>query len=630
MRIEDAVKRLNHEDPAVRDEATRTVLGARHGAVSFLVNELALPGAPVAKIGLFLAALKAREGLPAFYALLQRGVLDVDERAVVARALGELLAPRDAADAAAQRAVQALSRDVHATTRQLAVRALVALGDAASEARLAELAAADADAAVRPAAQEALRALRAARPATISAPAAAPAAAHPAPHEEGGLHLDLESAVRAHQESAPARVDEGPHGALLARLRDGRRAVRDAAVEDAVARGKAAVPGLLEGLRLPGAGARLAAAMALARLQAPDAAHGLLDAALAAAHAPAGQEDEGAVAAVALKALANALTGSEEGLAQPLLPLVKHADPFVRAGALLCLGRLSDRVGARAAVLALSDAHPYVQEAASVALSEGTREEDADLVLPLLAVLSGMPTPGAATREAILLALSRIHVADAPTLVRLRHRVRTQVLGPTASLRRTALALLERCYTADDPPPAGVVDDVLSRLSDDHPEVRLLAASFLAHHLEPGLTDAVERLEDALDRQESTLSLLVLDALRRHDTDKAKRALQAVADDVDETLAHRARALLDGFAPRTEEWPAGRAAGDVARTTRAPSAAPAGPAPASNAPSAAPPPSRRRARGSGEVVEAKDPDEVGKKGPGAAEAGASEDKKPDA
>ena len=90
MRIEDAVKRLNHEDPAVRDEATRTVLGARHGAVSFLVNELALPGAPVAKIGLFLAALKAREGLPAFYALLQRGVLDVDERAVVARALGEL------------------------------------------------------------------------------------------------------------------------------------------------------------------------------------------------------------------------------------------------------------------------------------------------------------------------------------------------------------------------------------------------------------------------------------------------------------------------------------------------------------------------------------------------------------
>ncbi|MCC7110728.1 MAG: hypothetical protein IT382_15655, partial [Deltaproteobacteria bacterium] len=283
MRIEDAVKRLNHEDPAVRDEATRTVLGARHGAVSFLVNELAVPGAAVAKIGLFLAALKAREGLPAFYTLLQRGVLDVDERAVVARALGELLAPRDAADAAAQRAVQALSRDVHATTRQLAVRALVALGDAASEARLAELAAADADAAVRPVAQEALRALRAARPATISAPAAA----HPAPHEEGGLHLDLESAVRAHQESAPARVDEGPHGALLARLRDGRRAVRDAAVEDAVARGKAAVPGLLEGLRLPGASARLAAAMALARLQAPDAAHGLLDAALAAAHAPA-------------------------------------------------------------------------------------------------------------------------------------------------------------------------------------------------------------------------------------------------------------------------------------------------------------------------------------------------------
>ncbi len=396
--------------------------------------------------------------------------------------------------------------------------------------------------------------------------------------------------MRAHHERAPAPpVPAGPHATLHASLSDLRRAVRDRAVDEAVAQGKGSLPGLLAALTLPSSSARLAAAMALARLQAPEAAAALLDAALAAAHAPPGDDAELAVAAVALKGLANCLSGAEEGVAQPLLPLVKHADPFVRAGALLCLGRLSDRVGARAAVVALTDPHEHVKEAAAVALSEGVREEDSDLVVPLLAVLGGLPSPSAATREAILLALSRIHVSDPPTLVRVRHRARSSVLGATASVRRTALALLERCYASDDPPPVGVIDDVLSRLTDDHPEVRLLAASFLAQHLEPGMSDAVARLEDALDRQEQPVSLLVLEALRRHDTDTARQALEAVATDVDETLAARARALLEGFTPRTDEWSRG--------------SPPPPPSPAAPAAVAAPP---RRRRGTGEVVEAKD------------------------
>ncbi|MBI1945502.1 MAG: hypothetical protein HYS27_07390 [Deltaproteobacteria bacterium] len=580
MRIEDAVKRLNHEDPAVRDQATATVLAARQGAVAFLVNELPVPGAPVARLALLLAALKAREALPAFASLVQRGMLDGDARATVARAFAELVAQKDAGDGEIARAVLALSKDVHPATRQLIVRALSSLGDTTATARLRELSG-DLDEGVRKAAQGALAVLK-----------PAPLASAPTGHEDGGIHLDLEAAVRAHQERAPPppqpKAPAGPHAALHARLCDSRRAVRDAAVDEAVAQGKVALPGLLAALRLPQSGARLGAAMALARLQAPDAASALLDAALAAAHAPPGDDGEVAVAAVALKGLANCLTGAEEGIAQPLLPLVKHADPFVRAGALLCLGRLSDRVGARAAVIALTDAHDHVKEAAAVALSEGVREEDAELVVPLLAVLGGMPSPSSATREAILLALSRIHVTDAPTLVRVRHRARTQVLGATASVRRTALALLERCYGTDDPPPVGVIDDVLSRLKDDHPEVRLLAASFLAQHLEPGVTDGVERLEDALDRGEQPVSLLLLEALRRHDTDKARQALEAVAGDVDETLAARARALLEGFAPRTEEWTVGSA-------TSAP-----------NASSSSSASRRRRPAPSGEVVEAKD------------------------
>lgn len=580
MRIDEAVKRLNHDDPAVRDQATATVLAARQGAVAYLVNELAVPGAPVARIALLLAALKGREGLPALASLVRRGVLDVDARAAVARAFGELVSAKDAGEGDTRRALLALSRDVSPATRQLVARACAALGDDVALTRLRELAR-DADGAVRAAAQAALATLP---------PAPAGGTAASSAHEEGGLHLDLEAAVRAHQERAPAPpvVPAGPHAALHARLSDVRRAVRDGAVDEAVTQGQAALPGLLAALTLPSSSARLAAAMALARMQAPSAAPALLDAALAAAHAPPGDEGELAVAAVALKGLANSLTGAEEGVAQPLLPLVKHGDPFVRAGALLCLGRLSDRVGARAAVVALTDVHEHVKEAAAVALSEGVREEDHDLVVPLLAVLGGLPSPSPATREAILLALSRIHVTDAPTLVRVRHRARTAVLGATASVRRTALALLERSYAGDDPPPVGVIDDVLSRLTDDHPEVRLLAASFLAQHIEPGMTDAVARLEDALDRQEPPVSLLVLEALRRHDTVTARHALEAVATDVDETLAARARALLEGFAPRTEEWAHGST-----------------PAPPPSTPPASATPSRRR-RGTGEVVEAKD------------------------
>jgi hypothetical protein len=124
----------------------------------------------------------------------------------------------------------------------------------------------------------------------------------------------------------------------------------------------------------------------------------------------------------------------------------------------------------------------------------------------------------------------------------------------TSSLRRTAIAILERSYSADDPPPLGIIEDVLGRLADQHPEVRLLAASFLAQHLEPGVTGAVEKLEDALDRAERSTSLLCLEALRRHDTAKAKAALLACAEDADEQLAARARELLEGFEPATQEW----------------------------------------------------------------------------
>ncbi|HEY4222258.1 MAG TPA: hypothetical protein VGO62_12970, partial [Myxococcota bacterium] len=421
--------------------------------------------------------------------------------------------------------------------------------------------------------------------------------------------VDLAALVQRQQASGdPAPT--GPFAALVTSLRDPRWALRNGAVDVAVARGKDVIPTLVEVLSQQNTGAKIGAAQAIARLApqfgAPDAVAPLL----AIATSAASTDDARALRSIALKALACSLTGSEEGLAQPLLPLTRDADPFVRAGALLCLGRLADRVGARAAALALTDPHEHVKEAAAVALSEGTREEDQELVLPLLAVLGGMPSPGAAVREAILLALARIKVDPASpdgaaTLIRLRHRVRPHVLGMTASLRRTAIAILESAYAADDPAPIGVVDDILDRLHDDHPEVRLLAASFLSQHLEPGMSGAVEALEDALDRAEQPLSLLCLEALVKHDTDKAARALAAAAEDPDATVAARAHELASSFVPKTREWVAVGRPPASSPASAPPSAPPSAPRAASEGDATAPK-RVRPARGGGDVVEAKD------------------------
>jgi hypothetical protein len=108
-------------------------------------------------------------------------------------------------------------------------------------------------------------------------------------------------------------------------------------------------------------------------------------------------------------------------------------------------------------------------------------------------------------------------------------------------------------FEDDDPPPLTLTDDVLTRLQDDHPEVRLMAASFLQRHLEPGMTGAAARIERALQRGEIPLSLLLLEALKRHDTKEAHAVLLAQTHN-DGPVSARARELLDGFAPTHGEW----------------------------------------------------------------------------
>ena len=114
--------------------------------------------------------------------------------------------------------------------------------------------------------------------------------------------------------------------------------------------------------------------------------------------------------------------------------------------------------------------------------------------------------------------------------------------------------MLEHAYAADDPPPVSVLDDVLSRLDDDHPEVRIVAASFVSRHLEPGMTGAVGPLISAITRHETTVGVLCLEALKKHDTSHAQEALTQLSSSPDEDLATRARELLDGFAPTSAPW----------------------------------------------------------------------------
>lgn len=525
--LREAAQALAAPDRAARDAAEGALLTAGAAAVPHLIDAVSRTGSPspVARASLLLGALRAREALPALYARIEARDLTAEQRPFVARALAELLDGADAFDDRARAAVEALAADPERTTRAFAAQAFGVLSDLRSKARVQALAH-DHDPWVRDQAQAVLAKL-----AETEALAAGDAGA-----------VDFAALV------AQANADGGALKPWLDDLGDARRAVRDAAAVALVGAGKGAVPFLIDKLNQPQPRARIGAALALGRLQATDAAVPLL----IAATAPAATNDERELRAVALRALANCLTGMEDGLAGSILPLARDEDRFVRAAALLCLGRLADRAGMRAVVRAILEDDPFVVESAAVALAEGAREDDLELVRPLLAALERR-SPRPAVQEAILIALSRVTITPPPLRVRARHRVRPEVNGATAATRKAAIALLEGLFADDDPPPVLLVDDVLARLADDHPEVRVVAASFARAHLPAGMSGAVARLMAAFRRGEQTVALLCLEALRRHDTPEALASLEA-ARAFGEPYAARSAELLQGFSPSTTTW----------------------------------------------------------------------------
>lgn len=580
-----AAFRLTSPDRAEREAGESVLISARSAAVPALITVLqhaarsapgALPTSPVARAALLIGALRARDAVPALCAVVCAGRLAGDDGAFVARALAEILDGRDAFDDDIRATLEALSTSPDMYTRAYAAEAFGALADSRSRAR-AQALAADTAPWVRERAQAVLMRL---------------------------ADADAKSAADAVSlADFAALVDDADRtgGALrpfLDDLADERRAVRDAAVSELVKAGRAAVPALIDRLNQPQARARIGAAIALGRLQPPEAAGPLL---IAATTGPQTAEER-QLRPIALRALANCLTGMEEGLGPSLMPLAADPDRFTRAAALLCLGRLADRRGMRAVVAAILEDDPFVVESAAVALSEGIREEDGDLVRPLLVALAKRPAPRLAVCEAILVALSRIAIDEPAWRVRARHRVRREIDGGTASMRKAAIVLLERMYGDDDPPPVSVVDELLARLDDEHPEVRVVAAAFLARHLEPGFTGAAARLRVAIERGERTVSLLCLDALVRHRTEAARGVIAGAARSDDDAVATRARALLEAWPASVPEWHFARRAGPG--TAAAPSTTPRPSMTPSQRPTRV-----RVADDNADVVEARDPGE---------------------
>lgn len=530
--LREASHNLGHPLAEVRDAAERMLLRARERAVPYLVEALDAPTPPggtppPGRVALLLGAMRARPALPALLARVTAPEVSVDVVPLIARAIAEIVDGRDAFDDDVREALERLAGSHDRFVRAFAAQAFGSLGDLRSRARVEALTS-DPDPWVQERAEIILQRLNAA---TLA---------------DDNPTLDDFAAL-----AAAAQAQGGDLAPWLADLGDPRRAVRDAAVEQLVGAGRAAVPYLLEKLNQPHVTPRIAAALALGRIQTPDAIGPLIIAATGSADTEAELE----LVAVALRAVANCLTGTEEGLASTLIPLARHADRFVRAAALLCLGRMPDGKAVRAVVEALSDPDAFVVESAAIALSEGVREEDAALVWPLLSALEQAPhATSPALREAILIALSRVAIEDPGLRVRVRHRVRREVTGSTVSMRKAAIALLERLHDEHDPPVLPLLDDVMGRLRDDHPEVRVVAASFLAQHLAAGFTHAVQRLCDAIDRDEKTLTLLCMEALRRVDTPAARAALEALCASGDVDIRARADELLEGFSPQHAEW----------------------------------------------------------------------------
>jgi HEAT repeat protein len=187
--------------------------------------------------------------------------------------------------------------------------------------------------------------------------------------------------------------------------------------------------------------------------------------------------------AEALRALANCLTGAEQGLLDSLLLIAKEPNPEIHAAVLLCLGRVSDAQGRslQPIILGLLSMDRNINAAAAVALSEGFRSEHEHL-LKFLIEIYGSSNLSLSSREALLIAFSRVAIADARLKGQLRTLIADELKSKVLNIRKTAIVILEGLYDDEHPVPIEVARLLRDLLFDKNKEIQIVSASFLAKH----------------------------------------------------------------------------------------------------------------------------------------------------
>ncbi|MBN2361552.1 MAG: HEAT repeat domain-containing protein [Deltaproteobacteria bacterium] len=437
-------------DDAVRRAASERALVASDPEVRPLLRKaIALAERPLvaARAALLLSRLRDRSATPLLLDALTAHDND-DVRAVLLRAVAELVEPAGA--------------------------------DATTRARLVDLAR-DHDPDVRSWANTALDRLGAKRDPEAAADAA------PAPGGDLAVEVgaaDLASFARLAQDAADADVR-----AAVRQLATGNRSARLRAAQVLIGAGARGQRALINALAEPSLAIRTAAVQQLLQQPTPDASGALLMVAAGGGDGPA----EANLRALALRALAVCLTGSEQHIVDDLSELCADPDRFARAAAAAALARLPFADSARALSRLLDDGDPFVVEEAARGLGRiGIPAECFD------AAVSALGRPVARAHAPLLRGFAGMLAGDtlddADRRARLRHLARGQLSSGDGERITAALALLDRLLH-HPPIERAEIDLLAALLAARDTDVVRAALAVLATHATPEMTAVASALD---------------------------------------------------------------------------------------------------------------------------------------
>ncbi len=281
---------------------------------------------------------------------------------------------------------------------------------------------------------------------------------------------------------------------------------------------------LIEGLSNPQTAIKHKSIKLLGKLASPVAALSLF--VLAASKT---QEPDSQTQILALNALANCLSGAEKGLSPDLLQLAVCNCAKVRAGGLLCLGRLASKNKNILQVImaSLKDHDILVQKCAAIALAEGFKAENIKF-LPELMEIYGTPKIPAYVKESLLIAMLRVENISKNQKKRLISCVKHDIDSKSTQVKKLAIVLLDRIIDNNDF-KTKILLAVLKCLDDSNLEIRTVSASFLANHLPYGMQGVAGILGVLLQKEEEPECYLLIDALKRNGTKEACEVLENVS-----------------------------------------------------------------------------------------------------